>query len=40
MEQVCDDFKSKNQPPQGAWLPAEKDAILENKSMHFFTYDL
>lgn len=30
MEQICDDFKKKSTPPKGAWLPAEKDAILED----------
>lgn len=30
MEEICDDFKSKNTPPNGAWLPAEKDAVLSN----------
>lgn len=30
MEEIADDFKSKNAPPKGAWLPAEKDAILSN----------
>lgn len=30
MEQICDDFKSKNTPPKGAWLPAEKGAVFEN----------
>lgn len=30
MEQICDDFKSKNKTPPGALLPAESDAILSN----------
>lgn len=30
MEEICDDFKKQSSPPSGAWLPAEKDAILKN----------
>ena len=30
MEQICDNFKSKHTPPKGAWLPAGKDAILND----------
>ena len=30
MEDICDDFKRKNQPAKGALLPAEHGAIVEN----------
>lgn len=30
MEQICDNFKSKNTTPQGALMPAKPGAILEN----------
>ena len=30
MEDICDDFKSKNQPNAGSILPAEHGAILKN----------
>ena len=30
MEDICDDFKRKNQPVKGALLPAEHGAILKN----------
>lgn len=33
MENICDDFKQRSTPPKGAWLPAEKDAILKDPSV-------
>lgn len=35
MEDICDDFKKKNQPVKGALLPAEHGAILENPGTLF-----
>lgn len=32
MEQICDEFKSKNPYPKGALLPAERGAILKDPS--------
>lgn len=33
MEQICDDFKSKSQPPTGALMPAKAGAILEDPNV-------
>ncbi|KAL8765322.1 MAG: hypothetical protein Q9194_006601 [Teloschistes cf. exilis] len=33
MEDICDDFKSKNKPAKGALLPAEHGAIIQNPAL-------
>lgn len=33
MENICDNFKAKNLPAEGALLPAEKDAILKDPAL-------
>ena len=33
MEQICDDYKSKNQAPSGAMMPAKPGAILDNPKL-------
>lgn len=30
MGEICDDYKSRNQAPSGALMPAKQGAILEN----------
>ncbi|KAL8668047.1 MAG: hypothetical protein Q9202_000025 [Teloschistes flavicans] len=37
MEDICDDFKSKNQPVKGALLPAEHGAIIQNPDIKLQT---
>lgn len=37
MEQICDDFKSKSEPPKGAMLPAKPGAILDNPDLKLET---
>lgn len=37
MEDICDDFKKKNQPVKGALLPAEHGAILKNPEIELQT---
>lgn len=34
MEQMCDEFKSKNTPPEGALMPAEAGAKLKERPMN------
>lgn len=31
MDQMCEDFKSKNKPPEGALMPATPGEILERQ---------
>jgi len=33
MEQISDEFRSKNEPPQGALMPAKDGAILDNPDL-------
>lgn len=33
MEQICDNFKAKNQPPSGALLPAKPGAIFDDPNL-------
>jgi len=37
MEQICDDFKSKNKPPKGAMLPAAVGAIAKDPNLKLET---
>lgn len=33
MEQICDTFKAKSEPPKGALMPAKPGAVLENPNL-------
>jgi hypothetical protein len=33
MENICDTFKSKSEPPSGALMPAKPGAILDNPKL-------
>lgn len=38
MEEICDTFKSKNKPPEGALLPAAPGAIFANPDLQLERY--